>query len=205
MRTKYPLIYMLVLLAVAGVLSLAANNSDGPAWEPTAAVAAMPTILPLLEGTWAGSWTDTVFNVSGPMTFVIWGEGSGYVATGTIDISNISPALGVLSGGATGVENGGSLDVTFNCTELGNGSVVLSPVKSAGGAMSATGSGSGTVTGSLNFGPFLLTGTASDSEITGSFDFTNPGAGKGVAQMTKTSVDVENESWGSVKAKYRDR
>ncbi len=205
MRTKYPLIYMIVLFSVAGLLALAGNGDNGPTLNPSPALAANPTMLPLLEGTWAGSWSDTVFNVGGAMTFVIWAEGSNYAATGTIDVTSISPALGVLTGGAIGLDSGASLDVTFNCTELGNGTVVLTPVKSANGIMSASGSGSGNVTGALNFGPFTMNGSASDTDLSGSFDFTSPGGGKGVAEMTKTSVAVEPASWGSVKAKYRDR
>lgn len=205
MRTKYPLLYMLVLFAAAGLLALTGADENGPTFDPSPALATSPLAIPMLEGTWSGSWTDTVFAVGGPMTFVIWAEGSDYVANGTIDVSSIGSALGVLNGTATGLDSGASLDVTFDCTELGNGSVVLMPVKSASGTLNATGSGTGNVTGILNFGPFTLTGTASDTDITGSFEFTSPGGGKGIAQMTKSSVAVENKSWGSVKAKYRDR
>ena len=200
MQSRYPMIYTLVLFVVAGGLALTSGGTGGR--TPSAAVAASPAALPQLEGTWAGTWTDTLYSVGGAMTFVIWAEGNSYAATGTIDVTEIDGVLGVLNGGGTGIDNGSTLTGDFTCTNLGNGSVTLTPVDSGTSAKNANATGFGTVTAPLNFGAFTLTGTAMDTEITGSFDFTNPGGGKGVAQMTKTSVPVTVKSWGEVKAGY---
>ncbi len=202
MKNRNPLLYTLGLFAAASLLSLATGPRGGNTITPEAN-AAGHLALPQLEGTWSGTWTDTLYAVGGAVTLVIWAEGTDFVASGTIDVTSISGALGVLSGGAIGLNNGVSLDIDFNCTDLGGGTVVLTPVKTAGAALSASASGSGNVSAPLDFGPFTLTGTASDTEIVGSFDFTSPGGGKGIAQFNKDSVGVEPISWGSAKAAYR--
>lgn len=203
MQSRYPIIYTLVLLVLASGAALIFGGVEGGI--PSSAVAANPAAMPQLEGTWAGTWSDTLYGVGGAMTFTIWAEGNSYAANGTIDATELSPVLGVLSGGATGTDNGATLSGNFTCTDLGNGSVTLTPTKSGAGAEAASATGSGTVTGILNYGPFTLTGTATDTDISGSFDFTNPGGGKGLGQMTKISVPVTQKSWGEVKAGYLDR
>ena len=200
-RKRYPIVYALALFALAALLAAAGGGQSGAPLAPAAASAGSPLALPQLTGSWSGTWTDTLYAVSGAVTLVIWNEGSGYAANGTIDVTGISGMLGVLGGGATGVDNGVTLDVQFDCTDLGGGTVVLTPDGGGG----ATAAGSGNVMSPLNFGPFTLTGTASDTEIVGSFDFTSPGGGKGIAQFTKVSLPVEEQAWGSVKAAYYGR
>ncbi|MDX2474575.1 MAG: hypothetical protein QNL91_12805 [Candidatus Krumholzibacteria bacterium] len=51
MRTKYPLISMIVLFSVAGLLALAGNGDNGPTLNPSPALAANPAMLPLLDVT----------------------------------------------------------------------------------------------------------------------------------------------------------
>ncbi|MCB1182902.1 hypothetical protein KDM41_05675 [bacterium] len=200
MTIRQPAIYVICLFAAAGLFGM--GSGPGAPGDPAPAVAAAPADLPPLTGTWAGSWSDTVYNVSGALQILIWAEGNAYAATGTIDVSQISAPLGVLAGGATGTDNGSTLEVAFGCTNLGNGTVTLTPTGQPG---EATASGAGTVTAPLWFGAFTLTGTASGNELTGSFDFTSPGGGKGIASLTKASVGVESASWGSVKAAYSGR
>ena len=206
MRQKFPLIYVVSLFLAAALVASVGMSEKTPQSSLSQfflsnAVANSPAELPFLEGTWAGTWTDTVFNVTGDMTFVIWAEGADYAATGSIDVAEIGFGLGVLNGGGTGVNNGGALDISFSCANLGDGTLVLTPVKDVAG--SATATGAGTVTAPMNFGAFTLLGSATDTNIEGSFEFA--GGGRGLATMTKTSVAVESQSWGNVKATYRDR
>ena len=67
----------------------------------------------------------------------------------------------------------------------------------------AQGSGSGNAD-PLGFGPFTFTGSVTDTTMQGTFDFTNPGGGKGVATMTKVPTPIEPTSWGRVKKTYDD-
>ncbi len=203
MRSLYSLLYVVVLFVVVGFLPALENDNGSPTFSLQTATASKPAVFPDLQGTWSGTWTDTLYSVTGAVTFVIWHEGADYEATGSIDLSALG--AGVLGGTASATDNGTTLDVTFTCTNLGNGTVALNSVNNAAAKLTASGTGSGSVSGgALEFGAFTLTGTASETEITGSFDFTSPGGGKGIATMTRASVPVETESWGSVKAAFRN-
>jgi len=128
-----------------------------------------------LTGTWKGTWTDTRYNVSGSLEATFTVSGSTVTATGVIGLENLG--LGKETGSGTGTVSGQTLNFTFTSNTVGNGSGSLS----SGGA----GSGSGTVTGVLNFGAFTYTGNVTQTEISGTFEFTSATGGYGVAILTR--------------------
>ena len=202
MRSRYPLAY-LVLLSSAAIALFWHGDARQPAWVgPTTASAAVPLTLPDLVGQWSGTWVDTVYSVGGAITFDILRDGDSWFASGTIDVTAIAPFLGVLPGSAQATLSGNTISGQFACTDLGNGSFTLTEIPPGRGtAQIASATGSGTVTAPLSFGPFTFTGSVTDGTLGGSFDFTNPGGGKGVAAMTKSTA-VRRASWGAMKSAY---
>jgi len=201
MAKKSSLVYLVGVFALAVLFSVMLPGHEAPTLLPPTVTAASPAAWPDLLGTWAGTWTDTVFNVNGPMTIMVWQEGVDFAAAGTIDVSALG--LGTLTGAAAGFDDGTTLTVNFSCTDLGNGTLALTQVKSVGNTLASSGAGSGTVTAPLSFGSFLFDCLGTAVAIGGSFHFTSPGSGAGKVQMTKLSVPVQEQSWGSLKAGYR--
>ncbi len=188
-----PSVYALALVVLATILSL---GNPSPSWKPPIAGAIVvngPTAVPDLTGHWEGTWTDTRYAVSGAMTLDIALNGNDYSATGTIDVSEIDPILGTLSGTASGTITGNTMSFDFGATDLGTGS---------GAFTDGTASGSGTVTAPLNFGAFEFSGTASTGMISGTFDFLSPTGGNGVATLTRV-VATDATTWSEVKSSYR--
>lgn len=125
--------------------------------------------------TWVGTWTDTRYMVSGPLSATFTVNGSTVTASGTIGLASLG--LGNETGTGTGTVSGNVLAFSFQSATVGTGT----------GTVNTTGSGSGTgtVTGTLNFGAFTYTGTVSASTISGTFTFTSPTGGFGVASLTR--------------------
>ena len=136
---------------------------------------ATPSPFSSLEGTWVGTWTDTRYDVSGTLQANFTVNGSAVTASGEIGLESLG--LGKETGSGTGTVSGDMLNFTFTADTVGAGTGSLN----AGGA----GSGGGTVTGVLNFGAFTYTGTVTESEISGTFNFTSPTGGNGVASLTR--------------------
>lgn len=128
-----------------------------------------------LHGTWTGTWEDTIYDVSGALEATFAVNGSNVTASGVIGLQEF--ALGDKSGSGSGTISGPTLSFTFTSDAFGSGSGTLD----AGGC----GSGTGTVTGTLEFGAFTFAGSANPTTISGTFDFTSPSGGKGVASLTK--------------------
>jgi hypothetical protein len=124
-------------------------------------------------GHWSGTWTDTVFNVSGTMEVWISRDGDTFTVTGTIGLSELS--LGSSSGTAEVSFIGNLITFTFSDAVLGSGSGTIN-----GNTIS------GVDTTSL-FGPFTFSGSISEdgNTISGQFTFTDPGTGAGVVELTK--------------------
>jgi len=143
-----------------------------------------------LEGHWTGTWEDTVYSKSGAVeaTFsIVCGQ---VVASGTIDLTDISGALGIQAGTGLGTLNGGVLEFTFEAEMVGSGSGTLAPADALADPRGASlgtsnGSGSGSVTAPLSFGAFTFTGTAGLTTISGTFDFTSKTGGAGNVSLTK--------------------
>jgi hypothetical protein len=106
-------------------------------------------------GVWNGTWTDTVFHVSGPATCTIAKSGDSYTASGTIGLASIG--FGLVGGTAAGTADGSTLSFTFSAAGFGSGSGALA---------GSEGSGSGTVGA---FGPFTFSGTVSGNTMSGTF------------------------------------
>jgi len=202
MSRRYPLVYLVALFAFAGTLFWQTGRRD-PVRLGAAPAQAGTLVLPALAGMWVGAWADTVFGVGGTMQFTIGQDGNFYGASGSIDLNSIDPALGTLSGTASGMESGGAISGTFDCPNLGNGTFDISEATSAL-AQVANASGSGTVGGPLSFGPFTFTGVITDIAMGGTFEFTNPGGGAGGASMVKVIDAVEPSTWSQVKSKYAE-
>lgn len=148
--------------------------------------------LPSLAGDWLGSWQDTIYSVGGELDMTFEVAGSQYDATGVIDLRSLG--LGDEPGTLTGQANGDLLTFDFQAATVGTGSGTLN---------GDAGQGTGTVTAPLNFGDFTFIGTATDSQIDGTFDFTSPSGGAGVVHLTKT-VSVQDRTWGAIKADRGD-
>lgn len=185
-------LYTLLLAAAAATLSMVGGADLKP--SPARAVAAaQPQELPSLVGTWEGTWTDTRYDVSGSISMTITLDGDTYDAVGTIDVSEISPILGELTGTATGTIDGNTMDFNFECTDLGTGS---------GSFTDQLVTGAGVVGAPLNFGGFEFSGSVISGVMDGTFDFTDPSGGNGTASLSRT-VGVEDPSWSEIKADYR--
>lgn len=124
-------------------------------------------------GHWSGTWTDTVFGVGGTLEVWIERDGDNFTVTGTIGLAELFLSDG--SGTSEVSFIGNLITFTFSDDVLGSGSGTID---------GNTISGSGT-TGI--FGPFTYTGSINPAgtTITGTFDFTDPGAGGGVVSLTK--------------------
>jgi len=181
------------LLALIGLAALAAVLAGRPAPTGARPVLTADKAAPDLAGSWKGTWEDTRYGVSGEVTMDITAVAGGYEATGTIDLTEIDPLVGVRSGTATGTLEGDVLTFSFSADMVGNGSGTLN---------GAAGDGTGTVTSPLSFGDFTFTGTAAEGEISGTFDFTSPTGGEGVVSLTPT-VAAETATWSDVKQTWR--
>ena len=159
--------------AAAGANTLTASSGSAPAATFTATGTA-PITLPALSGTWHGTWVDTRYGVSGAITSAVLTQTATTLAgTGTIDLSSLG--LGVQNGTAAGTIAGNVITFTFTAAGIGSGNGTLN---------GPAGSGTGGVT-ALNFGNFTFTGTASATQITGTFQFTSPTGGNGTITVTK--------------------
>lgn len=202
MKVRLPLLYLTALFVVATVLAAITRPTVD---EPAPAAASAIGELPDLTGTWVGAWTDTVFFVSGAMTFDVVQDGASFTGTGTINVDQIQPGAGDLAGTGSGTLSLGELSGTFSAAQLGTGTVTITANPGAGDA-SASAQGSGSVTGGLfEFGPFEFEGTTTSVGMAGRFSFTNKGAGGGVAALTKKSTPTETESWGGLKDRHQPR
>lgn len=202
MKNRGPLLYFAFLLTVGLGLTLTTRPEAPTPMTIAPAFAAEPADLPPLEGTWEGSWTDTLYNVTGSMTLTISKDGDDYFANGTIDVTEIDPTLGLLSGSAQGTSDGTTITGTFECANLGSGTASIGGALKAGGKVAADGSGSGSVGAPLFFGPFVFSGTVQDGIMWGIFDFTNPGGGEGRAVLTNDALPTSSKTWGGLKAGY---
>ena len=222
MRLRYGLIWTVLVFTAALLLRtfpVSAPRGAGAVALPrglAGAVAAparadgVSALFTDITGTWTGTWQDTIYFVSGSITMNISStDGVSYTATGTIDVGQIDPSLGVLNGTASGTVSGTTLTGTFDCTNLGNGSFTLTdapPANTASGLVGIGSSGSGTVGAPLSFGGFTFTGTidALAGAMTGTFDFTSPTGGAGTASLARTTTPVRETTWGAIKATYSD-
>jgi hypothetical protein len=169
-------------LAICGVLlfvvgcsaSKDGGDSGGGSTSPTDPGTVTAGEFEYLIGTWTGTWTDTRFNVSGSLSATMAMNGNAVEATGTIGLQSLG--LGDEPGTATGTVDGNAISFTFNADTVGSGE---------GSVAGTTGSGMGSVLGALNFGDFTFEGTAEGTTIDGTFDFTSPTGGNGVATLTK--------------------
>ena len=134
-----------------------------------------PSPFSFLAGTWEGTWEDTRYDVSGTLEATFTVTGSNVTATGVIGLASLG--LGNETGTASGTVSGDTLSFTFSSDRVGNGSGDLN----TGGS----GSGFGSVTAPLNFGAFNFEGSATETVISGTFAFTSPSGGNGVATLTR--------------------
>jgi hypothetical protein len=191
-RLKPVWFYTIGLLALALGLSFGTTAKLQP--PPAHAITVVgPAAVPDLSGTWEGSWSDTRYSVSGSMSLVIALNGADYSATGSIDISEIDLLLGQLNGTATGTISGNTMSFSFSATNLGTGTGTFTD----GGA-----TGTGTVTAPLGFGAFEFSGTVTGGQMDGTFNFTSPTGGNGVASLSR-SVAGDEANWTEIKASYR--
>ncbi len=193
--------YLSVLFAVATLVSITGRPAETVVTAADQSMSAA-TAIPDLSGTWTGSWFDTVFTV-GPydMTFVLTQDAGSVSGTGTIDFSAFG--FGVVNGTCSGTISGNVLTGTFTAgsgPSMGSGSLTLTGMTMSRGITNATASGSG----SNFFGPFVIEGTVTDTQITGTFGFTNPGSGGGTGTMIKQSSPIREETLGKVKAEFAD-
>ena len=203
MKSRYPVLYFTLLVTVALGLSMTPTEDAPGPLAITPALAAIPADIPILEGTWEGSWTDTLYNVTGNMTIEVSVDGNDYFATGSIDVTQIDASLGTLNGSASGNYDGAVLTGSFDCTSLGSGTASIGGAFKTAGKIQAGGSGSGSVGAPLNFVPFEFTGTVAEGVIWGTFDFTSPTGGEGKAVLTNDALPTVQRNWGSLKSEYR--
>jgi len=164
-------------LAICGVLLLAmgcAADKEGGGGSPTEPGEITESEFAFLVGVWTGTWTDTTFGVEGTLSATFAVSGNTVEATGVIGLQSLG--LGDETGTATGTIDGDSLTFTFEADTVGSGE------GSVAGGMA---SGMGTVLGILDFGDFTFEGTAGETTIDGTFEFTAPSGGSGVATLTK--------------------
>ena len=193
-RSKWPGIYVLLLLAAAATLAFWGPDGGSPAKASPAGGAGR---LPNIVGSWAGTWKDTIFmwpEEEYIMTWEITQVRDEYCATGIIDFTYFGMGFipGTASGTLTGTVRADTLSFTFDGPGIGSG---------AGTVVNGVGTGGGTVGPPLGFGAFTFQGTVTETLIRGTFDF--PTGGSGWARMGKVSP-VERTSWGDIKTRYRD-
>lgn len=160
--------YLACVFAGAGLLAYLGCGGSSPG-----STGCTTCPLPSLAGSWAGTWTDTRYNVTGPITATLQQTATSFSSTGTIDLTSLG--LGSQNGTATGTISGNALVFTFTSGAVGSGSGTLT---------GTAGSGTGNVT-AMNFGGFTFTGTVSDTIIDGTFNFTSPTGGRGTIHLTK--------------------
>lgn len=158
--------YFLFLLATP-----AGNLNSYYLWQTSFKKSATP---PSFAGNWSGTWVDTRYNVSGNISAVLTQDTATISGTGIIDLSALG--LGNQTGTASGTIAGDTITFSFNAANVGSGSGTL---------VGNNGSGVGTIVAPLNFGAFTFSGTASETLISGTFNFTSPTGGHGTINMTK--------------------
>jgi hypothetical protein len=192
-RSKWPAIYIAVLLVAAVIFTVWRMGGDTQTHGEAAP--AIPGDIPDMVGTWVGTWTDTIYSVTGNLTWEITQDGDDLAATGTIDLSNLG--MGQEPGTATGsvvtTRSGRAVSFSFESATVGNGSGTIE---------AGTVAGSGAATEApVAFGNFTFQGTVTNEIMWGTFDYEVGGAGR--ARLTKQSP-VEAESWGDIKDRYRE-
>jgi hypothetical protein len=195
-------LYLLGVVALSGAFYGVGGRHHAVAIGPAPA-AARTLALPDLVGTWEGAWADTVYAVGGTLRITVFRDGNVYGADGTIDVTSISPILGLLGGSANATETGGAISGTFSCTNLGDGSFSITE---SPGALQPLGlaTGSGSVGIPLAFGPFTLSGLITDAAMAGTFVFTSPGGGAGSASLIKSVDAVQPSTWTEVKSRFQE-
>lgn len=202
MKVRLPLVYLIAIFALATCLALVTRPS---VVKPAHAAPSAVGLFPDLEGTWEGSWADTVFFVAGAITFEVTRDGDAYFGEGSIDVTLIDPKVGVVGGSGSGSLSLGVLSGSFSAASLGSGTVTVTAVTGRG-EVQAEATGSGSVSGgAFEFGPFEFEGTVTEGFMAGRFSFTNEGAGAGVAALTKTSTPTDTRSWSDLKGRHRER
>ncbi len=169
MQSSATLLALVVLGALAYPLAGCKSNHNSPTSPATSAD------FSFLNGTWTGTWTDTRYNVTGSLQATFTVNGANVSAIGVIGLQSLG--LGGESGNGSGTVSGDTLNFTFSAATVGSGAGTLK--------VSGAGTGNGTVTGALNFGAFTFQGTGDASKIEGTFNFTSPTGGNGVATLTK--------------------
>ncbi len=189
-KTRWLLLYFAALFLVAAALTgFRAGGEER--LELPALRGGDP--LPDLVGVWVGTWEDTVYMVGGALSFQITpGILSDFEGYGEIDLSDLWP-LGVQAGTAFGDTSGNMLTFTFAASDVGAGSGSITANYAGGG---------GTVIAPLSFGDFVFEGDVTDLTMSGSFEFTGPSDGKGIASLEKQTPATVS-SWSEVKAIYR--
>ncbi len=156
-------------------VSFGVNDSAGGTASSTLSFSvSASTTPPAFSGNWSGTWVDTRYNVSGNISAVLTQNTTTISGTGVIDLSALG--LGNQTGTASGTITGNTITFSFNAANVGSGSGTL---------VGNNGSGTGTVVAPLNFGAFTFSGTASNTVISGTFNFTSPTGGHGTINMTK--------------------
>jgi hypothetical protein len=138
------------------------------------------TIANILTGNWSGTWTDTVFNVSGTADISVQRNDNILNATGNISLQSIFLPDAAGTATATITDSiGNNLTFPFGAELLGSGS---------GSFTGRNISGSGSIIPSIGFGDFTFNGTVlNEKTIQGTFQFTNAGSGAGTVTMSKSN------------------
>ncbi|MFH1825758.1 MAG: hypothetical protein ABH823_00500 [bacterium] len=161
---------ILTMITGCGGGSTAATSTSTSSTTSTTGVG--PTAL---VGTWSGSWTDTLYQVTGSLEATISLEGSSLSGTGGIDLTDPTFSLGVETGLATAEISGASAIFTFNSGTVGSGLGTIT-----GNTIVGTGEA-----GPLGFSDFSFIGTfeADGNTINATFAFNS--GGYGTAEVTK--------------------
>jgi hypothetical protein len=162
---------VLVTLACGGGGDENGNAAPG---APTTPTPPATTEFDFLIGTWRGNWADTRFGVNGTLEATFTVSGNDVSANGTIGLQSLG--LGNEQGSGTGTIDGDTLTFTFEAATVGEGEGALEDGR---------GSGTGSVLGTLAFGDFSFEGTATETTIEGTFEFTAPSGGRGEVSLTK--------------------
>ncbi len=190
-RSKWPPLFLIALFLAAGAATLFAPEA-GPRGACVASAVGDDRTIPDIVGTWEGTWEDTIYMVSGSMSWTISPDRYDYIGSGTIDLTALG--LGAQEGSAGGGITRQALEFTYEANSVGSGNGVLT-----GNSLV----GDGLVTAPLNFGYFTFRGTVTSEAAEGRFFFVSPTGGAGRVTMTNTTP-VESTSWGSIKAGYRN-
>ena len=193
------LTYVAILFFVALVSGTVLTESRARSSAPHARADAGGAPLPDLSGTWSGQWVDTVFVVTGPMEWTIVQDASTVAFDATCDLTGVSlgPAEPASGSGTIAADV-----MTFSFAMDGSSTLTSTGDITVTGGSPGNFIGDGTVGAPLSFGDYTMTATATETSIIGTFEYTF-GIGAGTIVMNRTSP-VEPESWGSLKARYRD-